>query len=504
MKKIAQLAASVCAVVAGALLLLEFRSVVLLVAGALVLAATVYPLGERITRMGLPRAVAAISNLLVTVAGLLFFLAISAWVAADALPQALAEGQLRYAAVRSQMLDGAGWQQTLAAQLPPAGQLDELLVTLQQEVAAQPAPDTGAAPVSGAAAATDTSATGTSATGTTARASGLLRVIVGTTTSVAGWLTQFILLIFVALYWSLERDTVERLWLSLAPAAGRQRIRTTWRSVESELGASVRSALIQVLVALLLLWGGLRLIGYPWPLMAAWIGALLWVIPMVGWMMALPVIALLGLLGGVPMALFGVALAGGVYALLGFVVDPRLGGRRRTVSVTGLVVALALFESFGLLGLVIAAPLAAALHALLREATAPQATFAESQAATVQTATTQGAAALVPATALSAAASGAAAVSGTPPVAASSARGAVEAPVAAVSPAGVPVVGAPVVAVAAVTPPDAAAAVAALRLRLDAVRDRLDPAAELVTERTRNLYEKLHELLRKSEQALQE
>ncbi len=522
MKRVAQLAAAVCAVLAGALLLIEFRSVVLLVAGALVLAATVYPLGERVTRLGLPRAVAAIGNLLVTVAGLLLFLGISVYVAADALPQALADGQGRYATLRGQLEAMGGWQQTLAEQLPPASQLDEMLASLQQTRAAEAAAAEVAAAEEEAAreAAAEGDGTASAATGageepassgsvaapaqsSAQRASGLLRVIVGTTTSVAGWLTQFILLVFIALYWSLERDTVERLWLSLAPAASRQRIRTTWRAIESELGATVRSSLIQVLVALLLLWGGLRLMGFPWPLMAAWIGSLLWVIPMVGWMMALPLIALIGLLSGVPMALGGAALAAGVYALLGLVVDPRLGGRRRAGAVTGLVVALALFESFGLLGLVIAAPLAAALHALVREATAPQATHAESQAATVQAATAQtNTVQGVPAPVLAPAA-GAAQASAVTGQSGPSAPGQ-QAPVAARSPAGVPVVGTPVIAMAEVAPPDAAAAVVALRQRLEAVGDRIDPAAELVTERTRNLYAKLQELLRRSEAALQQ
>jgi hypothetical protein len=208
----------------------------------------------------------------------------------------------------------------------------------------------------------------------------MLRLFAGATSSVASILGQVILLIFIALYWSLQRNRVERLWLSLVPARDRQRIRQTWRTVEESVGLSVRMVLLQAALALGLLWVGFWLMGVNYPPLAAWLGALFWLIPLVGWMMAVPVVALIGLLESPAMALAAAGWALAVFTLLSLLIERRAGLRQRMGVVTALVVALVVFEAFGLLGLLVAAPVAVALHTLLIELTTPIPTLPEVQA----------------------------------------------------------------------------------------------------------------------------
>lgn len=560
MRRVALIAAAVFGVLAAGLLLWQFRTIVFLIAGALVLAATLYPIGETVVRWNLPRWAAVMANLLVTVVGLLLFLGISGYVLADNLPRALVDFQTGYAEVRGSLLEGSSWQQTVGRQLPEAEGFEDLLARLQtsavaagdeqatdgaidQPLGAATDPNSPAPSATSAAGSAQTDATGqagaagngaddapatntaaNAAEGATAedaatesaqRATGLLRVIVGTTSSVAGWLTQFIVLIFVALYWTTERDTVERLWMSLVPAANRQRLRTTWRRVEEDLGRSVRSQLLQALFALVLLWLGFWAMGMTYPLLAAWIGALLWLIPLVGWLMALPVIALLGLLEGALMGAGASAYALLVFAMLGFLIRPRLDVPSRTGSVTGLIVALILFSSLGLLGLLVATPLAVALHTLVGQATAPRLTQSEVQAVTGQTAAAQVSTAQAVAT-QAAVVQAAAVLSGAAPTEAAAATATTPAvplaPVAPASPASTPGTAAPAAAAllaagqaasaAQVAAPVAAAGLQALRDRLSKNSNPLEAEEGEIPERTLNLYRRLLHLLDEAEEAL--
>ncbi|MGL4651620.1 MAG: hypothetical protein ACRC1H_19590, partial [Caldilineaceae bacterium] len=137
MRRVAWIAAAVFGVLAGGILLWQFRSIIFLIAGALVLAATLYPVSETVVRWGLPRSAAVVTNLLLTVVGLLLFLGISGFVLADNLPRALVDSQVRYAEARSALLEGSRWQQTVGRQLPESEGLEDLLARLQtSEVAA--------------------------------------------------------------------------------------------------------------------------------------------------------------------------------------------------------------------------------------------------------------------------------------------------------------------------------------------------------------------------------
>lgn len=362
--------AFVCLItLAGVLLAWQFSSVLILFAAALVLAATIAPVINALTRVHIPRTVGAIVMVLLVVAALLAILTASGYVLAEELPQAASRVQMDYTQLRTKLAARSGWQGSLGAQLPPAQGFEDLVARTQLAPVAPANAPAGSASVTVtqpvvAVPAVAPDAALSKSTLTERRASGLLRLLVGTTTNVAGVMTQLLVLIFLSLYWSLERDWFERLWLSLLPPAGRRNARAIWRELETGVGAYVRSEVVQSVVVFCLMYVGLRLMGAEYTLLMAWTAALATLIPLVSWPVALVPVVTLGLLTS-PL----VALGGGIYltlllALMEFVVEPRIDTRRRAGSIVGLITALVMLQALGVVGLLVAGPVAVAIQIL--------------------------------------------------------------------------------------------------------------------------------------------
>jgi predicted PurR-regulated permease PerM len=393
MNRFIWMALAVVATVAAALLVWQFRSVLLLFVAALVLAATIRPASDWLATHGLGRAFATILLVLMVVIGLLLFIGTSAYVLAEDLPRAVTAFQMKYAEARTALSERPGWQGALGSQLPSPEGLEDMVVRTQLEpleaetVAAMiPSPDDGstaaaeptrAAPAestsepTAAGAAAETAADANAPATSQQRVSGLLRLFAGTTSSVVAILAQFLLLVFLSLYWSLEREWFERFWLSLVPATRRQRARSAVRALEDGVGAHVRSELLQVIIAFGLLYTGFRLMGVEYPLLMAWAAALAWMIPLVGWVVALLPVLALGLLSGQIIGVGAAVYVTLVFGLLEFIVEPRLDMRRRAGSILGLIVALVMLQAFGIVGLLVASPIAVAVEILAAQWRAP-------------------------------------------------------------------------------------------------------------------------------------
>ncbi len=110
----------------------------------------------------------------------------------------------------------------------------------------------------------------------------ILATVAGATFGAATVAFYALLVIVLSVYWSLDRVRLERLWLSLLSAILRGRTRQIWHSLESQVGSYLRSEFLQSLLAGLLLGVGYRLIGQPYPVLLALIGAVAWLVPWVG------------------------------------------------------------------------------------------------------------------------------------------------------------------------------------------------------------------------------
>jgi predicted PurR-regulated permease PerM len=185
----------------------------------------------------------------------------------------------------------------------------------------------------------------------------MLSAVLGFTQGFGGILSAFIVILFLSIYWSINQNHFERLWLSLLPSEQRTHARDIWRMLEHDLGAYIRSEIIQSLLAVLLLGLGYWLLGSPYPALLAVVGAVAWLVPVVGAALAVILPLLLGLLTGAELSLFTVLYTLVVLIALQLWVEPRLLKRKWNNPILTLVILLAMADVFGLPGIMVAPPL---------------------------------------------------------------------------------------------------------------------------------------------------
>jgi predicted PurR-regulated permease PerM len=196
--------------------------------------------------------------------------------------------------------------------------------------------------------------------------------LLGLTLGFVETIINIVLVVVLSVYWSFDRVAFERLWLSILPVERRGPARDIWREIEQESGAYLRSEIIQCAAAGLLLNAGFVLLGHPYPALLALIGALAWVIPWIGGLLAVAAVFVFSMAAsmtpGGP-SLMAAAVPASVYTMavlsfLEFVVEPRLFDRRRYNAILMVVLLVGLTEWLGLLGMLLGPPLAAALQIL--------------------------------------------------------------------------------------------------------------------------------------------
>jgi putative permease len=302
----------------------QFRIVVIYVLISLVLAATFRPTARdearnRMTRFTLPLQYAAGVGIL----GVLIFL-VGRFLLGD-LQQLAQELSVQSTWILPAGLEGGWFQRTLNAWLPTP---DRLLnaITSQREL--------------------------------------VLAAVLGFTTGVGGIIGGFVIILFLSIYWSINQDHFERLWLSLLPAEQRKHARDIGRTIEQDLGAYTRSELIQGLLVILLLGTGYWLLGSPYPTLMAVTGGVAWLIPVVGGGLALILPFFLGLLTSVEASLSMVIYTVVVLIAVQIWVEPRLFTRTFDNPVLTFIILLAMADAFGLLGIIAAPPTSAVVQVL--------------------------------------------------------------------------------------------------------------------------------------------
>ncbi|MDO9301336.1 MAG: AI-2E family transporter [Anaerolineales bacterium] len=192
----------------------------------------------------------------------------------------------------------------------------------------------------------------------------VLPAVLSFTEGIGGIVSGVFLVLFLSLYWSINQVHFERLWLSLLPAEQRKQARGIWRTIEPDLGAYIRSEIIQSLLAALLLGLGYWLLGSQYPALMALTGALAWLIPVVGAPLAIILPLLMGLLTSVQLSLFTILYTLVVLIALQVWVEPRLFKRKWDNPILTLIILLAMADAFGLLGILVAPPLSAVCQIL--------------------------------------------------------------------------------------------------------------------------------------------
>jgi putative permease len=184
----------------------------------------------------------------------------------------------------------------------------------------------------------------------------VLPALLGFTRNIFGLVSGILIILILSFYWSINQSHFEQLWLSLLPSTQRKQAREIWQTIELDTGAYIRSQLIQSLLAGLLLGLGFWLLGSPFPALLALTGALASLIPVVGAALVVIPVLLVGLLTSVQLSLITTLYALVFLIALGVWVKPRLFKRRWKNPILTVVLLVALADTFGLVGIIVAPP----------------------------------------------------------------------------------------------------------------------------------------------------
>ncbi|MEP6894054.1 MAG: AI-2E family transporter [Chloroflexota bacterium] len=325
-KQIVMMGTAVMATLLALVIMWQFRIVIVYVLISVTLAATLRPFTKRIAGRGIMVRAAWMLVYLAVLAAFSYLLFVAGKVMTNEIQQLGNSVSVQDEWRLPIWLNGSLFQQMLVAQLPPPSKLLEAVIGEQGQL--------------------------------------VLPAILGIMQGMAGFVSDMLVILLLSIYWSTNQTHFERLWLSLLPAELRKHARDIWRTIESNLGAYIRSEIIQSLLAALLLGFGYWLLGSPYPAPLALIGALAWLVPVVGMILAVILPLLIGLLTSVQLSLFTTLYTLVILITLQVWVEPRLFRRKWDNPILTLVVLLAMADAFGLVGILIAPPLSAVFQIL--------------------------------------------------------------------------------------------------------------------------------------------
>ncbi|HHX43135.1 MAG TPA: AI-2E family transporter [Chloroflexi bacterium] len=197
-----------------------------------------------------------------------------------------------------------------------------------------------------------------------AQASSIAATLLGVATGVIDVLIEIGIVLILSIYWSLDQGHFERLWLALLPIRTRIRARHLWRRLEGRVGAVIRMQVVLSALAGVLLAVGYVVLGLERPVALAFAGALFRLIPWLG-----PVLAVgapfFSNPGDMPRAIVGALYTTGVLLALDRYVRSWLLGGERSSGLLGLLTLIVMGRAAGIVGLIIAPAVAAAIGAIL-------------------------------------------------------------------------------------------------------------------------------------------
>jgi predicted PurR-regulated permease PerM len=190
--------------------------------------------------------------------------------------------------------------------------------------------------------------------------------VLNLTQNIGAVVGQFFLAMVLSVYWTADQVRFERFWLSLFPTSQRPHAREMWFALESQVGAYIRSEVVQSVITGFLLTLGFWLLGVDYPVLWALLISLAWFIPLVGgFIFLLPLWLMVWASDGAVAATAAVLYTAAVLALMEFFVERRLYTQTHYTHVLVIVVMLMLASAYGLVGLLLAPVLATAIEVIL-------------------------------------------------------------------------------------------------------------------------------------------
>lgn len=327
MKRIMKYTAVILATLTVLAILWQFRMILLLFVLSLFAAATIRPFIDWLTTRGLPKAAAQLLLYGIGIIGLLLVFLLAGDQLIQELNRATNRAMIEYEVMHRRWQNGTDWQQAVVNALPAAS-TPEAVEDAELEQ--------------------------------------MLPAVMTITRSITTALGGIVLLLALSIYWSVDQHRFERLWLSLLPVQWRAYARDSWREIETAVGSYLRSQTVQSILAALFVIIGALVAGIEFPLLLTFIAGLAAFIPLFGGLGAALFAFVVGSLEsywlGVGTAVYTLIVFGG----LDLFVEPRLWPRKHSFLLTILLI-IPLVEALGLLGLMAAPPLAAAIEVLIRQ-----------------------------------------------------------------------------------------------------------------------------------------
>ena len=310
-------------------LLWQFSEAIVLFLLSLAVAASLRPVISSITGRNVPKRLAlGIVYFLLAAAIISSFLLISPPLLDD-LQKAANDFAASYDRAKLEWpVHGSLFQQALAEQLPPSAELYQALTSK------------GGIPV--------------------------LTGILGIAQNFFSILGQIALVLVVSLYWSADQVHFERLGLSLIPQEHHTKALHIWRSMEAGVGEYLRSEIIQSVLAGLLLWLGYSVLGIRYPaLLAVW-GGIARLIPWFGALITVLPALFIGIGVSSTVGVLATLYTLGILLSLKLIIEPRFFSRHKYSSLLIILFVIALAETFGFFGVILALPLAVAVQILFQ------------------------------------------------------------------------------------------------------------------------------------------
>jgi len=325
LKQVALGTTIVALVLLGLFLLIALRNVVIMLFLGIVVATALGPIVDRLRRLGLSQGLSVVAafTLLILIVGALIA-ALMPFVATQII-QVVSDLPERYTSLRGTIAASpSAFLRNIAAQMPT----DPF----------QPSDDGFAL-------------------GTT---------IAATLPSLGRVLLFGALVLFLSYYWLYYRALTIQAIALLVPFNRRPDMIELWNQIEAKIGAFVRGLALLGFTIAVLSGIGYTLIGLPYAITIAIIGGVLEAIPYVGPFLTMALAVTVGLSVSPTMAILALLVAALVQFVESSVVVPRVMDRAVGVRPVVTLLALAVFELlFGLLGALLAVPLAAVFQVLL-------------------------------------------------------------------------------------------------------------------------------------------
>jgi predicted PurR-regulated permease PerM len=311
------------------LLVWQFISAIVLFLLSLAVSAALRPLINSITGRYVPKRIALGALYFLLTAAILSSFWLIGTPVLDEVQRATDDSISAYDRAKAEWpQSGTVFQQTLAEQLPPSADLYQVLISEQ---------------------------------GIPALAS-----VFGIAQNFFSTLGQITIILILSLYWSADQFRFERLGLSLLPAQHHSRALHIWRSMETGVGEYLRSELIQSALTGLLLWLGFSVLGIRYPILLALWGAIVRLIPWFGALIAVLPALFIGIGISSTVGILATAYTIGILLTLNLVIEPRFFPRHKYSSLLIVLFVIALAETFGFIGVILAPPLAVAVQILFQ------------------------------------------------------------------------------------------------------------------------------------------